>query len=110
MEPCGCPAVLRRGPGYLCPCLAETLQRATAAMALAWSHGTHPSAVHDPQHMYQHHQVAAHDADGAAVWRDFPAQGQSCCQCASDSPHDRVFDPCNRTVGWRGDQGPGAHC
>lgn len=104
------PAVLRRGFRYVCACPAEAVQRIAAAMASARTHGPHATALHDPQYMYQHTQVAAHHADRAAPWGSFPVQGHSCGQCVGDTPYDSVLHPCVWTSRRRGDQSAGAYC
>lgn len=47
----------------MCACFAEVVHCALAALADAWTHGTHTAALHDPQYMYQHTPVVAHHAD-----------------------------------------------
>lgn len=110
MESCRGPAVLRRGSGHVCACPAEAVQCFATAMACTRTHGPHATALHDPQYMYQHTQVVAHHADGAAPWGSFPVQGHSCGQCVGDAPHDSLLHPCVWTSGRGGDQSAGTYC
>lgn len=110
VEPCRGPAIFWWRAGHLCSRPTKTVQCFVAAVAYARTHGPHPSALHDPQHMHQHFASAPHHADRAATWRSFPVQRYPRGQRFGNTPHDSVLHPCIRTFRWRGDQSAGTYC
>lgn len=110
VEPRRGPVIFWRGVGYLCPSPTETVQCFVATVADAWTHGPHPSALHDPQYMHQHLASAPHHADRTAAWWSFPVQRHPCGQRFGDTPHDSVLHPRIWTFRRRGDQSTGTYC